>query len=63
MILSAFDRDPSPPEMIDPRIILIGDACHPMSPFKSQGANQALLDAHMLSSLIENGSDLAKVSK
>ena len=42
------------------RVTVLGDACHPMTCFKGQGANQALADAVLLARRVAEANDMPK---
>ena len=44
-----------PKQSISRRVTIIGDAAHPMTPFKAQGANQAISDAVLLANALVEG--------
>ncbi len=49
-----FERDPLPRWQLEGgRVVLLGDACHPMTPYMAQGAASALEDAMVLSRCME----------
>mmetsp|Transcript_12511 Transcript_12511/g.12592 ORF Transcript_12511/g.12592 Transcript_12511/m.12592 type:complete len:227 (-) Transcript_12511:15-695(-) len=60
-----YDRDPMRQWRRDQgsRVTLLGDACHPMSMFKGQGANQALEDGTLLASWICKATNNSKDSR
>ena len=49
----------------DGRVVLLGDACHPMTPYMAQGAATAIEDAAVLARCIEavEGNDLESAFK
>ena len=47
-----YERDPLPAWCVG-RVVLLGDACHPMLPYMAQGAANALEDAAVLARCIE----------
>src|SRR5262245_31096992 len=53
-----FERDPLP-RWSEGAIVLLGDACHPMTPYMAQGAANALEDAAVLSRCLQAAADPA----
>lgn len=53
-----FDRPPLP-RWSEGRVVLLGDACHPMLPFMAQGAAMAIEDAWALGQCLQQQADPA----
>jgi salicylate hydroxylase len=51
-----YDREPLPDWQIG-RVVLLGDAAHPMMPFYAQGAAQSIEDAYVLAGCLAAGQD------
>jgi salicylate hydroxylase len=51
-VWALFDRDPLP-RWSEDRVVLLGDACHPMPPFQAQGAAMAIEDAIVLAKCLQ----------
>ncbi len=61
MGIPAYDREAKLPVVESTgNMVLLGDAAHPMSPFKGQGANQTLIDAVSLGSFIAESETIEK---
>jgi salicylate hydroxylase/6-hydroxynicotinate 3-monooxygenase len=58
-----LDRDPLP-SWSEGQVTLMGDACHPMTPYMAQGAAQSMEDAAVLARCVTaTGSDIAGAFK
>jgi salicylate hydroxylase len=57
-----YDREAAP-RVRDGKVWLIGDAAHPMSPFRGQGANMAMLDALKLAEFLAGTRNDAAAAK
>jgi salicylate hydroxylase len=51
-----YDREPLPDWQVG-RMVLLGDAAHPMMPFYAQGGAQSIEDAYVLAGCIAEGQD------
>jgi salicylate hydroxylase len=51
-----YDREPLPDWQVG-RVVLMGDAAHPMMPFYAQGGAQSIEDAYVLAGCIAEGQD------